>query len=205
MSDFIKLNKALILGSSSQIRSTILKNAGLIFDIHLAEIDEEEIRLKYDTGHKDDPFKIAGMLAKLKSEAVSQINKQPYCIGADQILACDNTIFSKPSNLDEAFERIAYLSGKTHQLHTSVNVSNHGKSLWGHTETVNMTMRQMSEEQIKRYIDTAGEEICKSVGAYQLEGLGVQLFSQIEGNYFSILGLPLLPLLQFLRDEEVII
>ena len=125
-------------------------------------------------------------------------------IGGDQILALGKTIMSKPDSMEAARRQLLDLSGKTHTLHTAVAVATNGETLWAETTVATLTMRKLTPEFIGRYLAAAGEEVLGSVGAYQLEALGVQLFDKIDGDYFSILGLPLIPLLDTLRREGVI-
>lgn len=201
----LETKKNLVLASGSGIRKTLLENAGLIFEVIPADIDEEKIRNQLEADTPDiTPLQIADKLAEEKAKHISSQMPDAFVIGSDQILALEREIFAKPANIEEARKRIEILSGKTHQLHTSVAVAHAGDTVWCHGETVNMTMRELSTEFISKYISAAGEEICKSVGAYKLEGLGIRLFSAMEGNYFSILGICLLPLLEYLRDEEII-
>jgi septum formation protein len=150
------------------------------------------------------PHDVAEVLARAKAEAVSDLARKAYVIGGDQVLALGNTIFSKPDSMEAARRQLLDLSGKTHTLHSSVAVATNGEAIWAETTIATLTMRKLSPEFIGRYLAAAGEEVLGSVGAYQLEGLGVQLFDTIDGDYFSILGLPLIPLLDTLRREGVI-
>ncbi len=199
------MKKQLVLASGSAIRKTLLDNAGLDFKIIPADIDEETIRVKMETETPDiSPLEVAECLAREKARHISLQNPDAYVIGSDQILALESEIMGKPENLELAFERLLKLSGKTHQLHTAVSVVYQGIETWSYAESVHMTMRELKPEYIRKYLAEAGEEVCKSVGAYKLESLGVQLFSKIEGNYFTILGICLLPLLTYLREEGII-
>ncbi len=199
------MKNEVILASGSEIRKTVLNNAGLSFKIIPAEIDEETIRVKMETETPDiSPLVVAECLAQEKAKHISIQNPDAYVIGSDQILALETEIMGKPENLELAFERLLKLSGKTHQLHTAVSVVHQGLVTWSYAESVHMTMRELKPDYIRKYLAEAGEEVCKSVGAYKLESLGVQLFSKIEGNYFTILGICLLPLLSYLRKEGII-
>lgn len=151
-----------------------------------------------------DPHDIAEVLARTKAEAVSDLAPTAYVIGGDQVLALGDAILSKPDSMEAARRQLLDLSGKTHTLQTSVAVATNGEAIWTETTIATLTMRKLSPEFIGRYLAAAGEEVLGSVGAYQLEGLGVQLFETIDGDYFSILGLPLIPLLDTLRREGVI-
>jgi septum formation protein len=125
-------------------------------------------------------------------------------IGADQMLACGQDVFDKPANRDQAREQLSDLRGREHQLLTAIVVAKGANIIWKHTDTPRLTMRDFSAEYLETYLDSIGESAMKSVGAYQLEGRGAQLFEKIEGDYFSILGLPLLPLLAFLREQGLV-
>jgi septum formation protein len=150
------------------------------------------------------PHDVAEVLARAKAEAVSELAPKAYVIGADQILALGKTMLSKPDSMEAARRQLLDLSGKTHTLHTAVAVATNGDTVWAETTVATLTMRKLSPEFIGRYLAGAGEEVLGSVGAYQLESLGAQLFDKIDGDYFSILGLPLIPLLDTLRREGVI-
>jgi septum formation protein len=150
------------------------------------------------------PHDIAEVLARAKAEAVSDLAPKAYVIGSDQVLALRDTIFTKPDSMEAARRQLLDLSGKTHELHTAVAVATNGEMIWADTTLATLTMRKLTPEFIGRYLAAAGEEVLNSVGAYQIESLGVQLFEKIDGDYFSILGLPLIPLLDTLRREGVI-
>jgi septum formation protein len=150
------------------------------------------------------PHDVAEVLARAKAEAVSDFAPKAYVIGADQVLAFGDLIISKPETMEAARRQLLDLSGKTHTLHTAVAVATNGETIWAETTMATLTMRKLSPEFIGRYLAAAGEEVLSSVGAYQIESLGVELFDKIDGDYFSILGLPLVPLLDTLRGEGVI-
>jgi septum formation protein len=205
MSVFLQAGKPpLILASGSKARATLLEAAGLAFIVQPPGLDEavmlEAVSGERSLGVPD----VAEILARAKAEAVSDLAPQAYVIGADQVLALGDTIFQKPDDMEAARRQLLDLSGKTHELHTSVAVAKGGEAIWAETTVAALTMRKLSPELIGRYLAAAGEEVLSCVGAYQLEGLGVQLFSKIEGDYFSILGLPLVPLLDRLRREGAI-
>ena len=148
------------------------------------------------------PWKSSGeVLARAKAEAVSDLAPQAFVIGADQVLAFEGKILSKPDGMEQARSELLDLSGKGHTLHTAVALAQAGETVWSHTEASTLTMRELRPVFIGRYLAAVGEEVLSSVGAYQLEGLGAQLFRKIDGDYFSILGIPLLPLLEALRRE----
>ena len=143
-------------------------------------------------------------LAELKAQRVSQRHKDALVIGADQMLQCGGIWFDKPPDLDHARGHLNALRGRTHELLSAVCVVRDGEVLWRHLESAQLTMRPFSDAFIDEYLAAAGDAVCASVGAYQLEGRGAQLFSCIKGDYFTILGLPLLPLLGFLVNHGVV-
>jgi septum formation protein len=154
--------------------------------------------------HALAPHDVAEVLARAKAEAVSDIAPEAYVIGGDQVLAFGDVIMSKSESMEAARRQLLNLRGKTHTLHTAVAVATNGETIWAETTKATLTMRKLSPEFIGRYLAAAGEEVLSSVGAYQIESLGIELFEKIDGNYFSILGLPLIPLLDTLRREGVI-
>jgi septum formation protein len=205
MSSFLQAGRPpLILASASTSRARILEAAGLAFIVEPPGLDEAAMRQAISGERSLDPHDIAEVLARAKAEAVSDLAPTAYVIGGDQVLALGDTILSKPDSMEAARRQLLDLSGKTHTLHTSVAVATNGEAIWTETTIATLTMRKLSPEFIGRYLAAAGEDVLGSVGAYQLEGLGVQLFETIEGDYFSILGLPLIPLLDTLRREGVI-
>jgi nucleoside triphosphate pyrophosphatase len=191
----------LILASQSRARQVLLANAGIPFDAVPAAIDERAVQR--DSGFSA-PGEIAGLLAREKACFVSSRNPGRYVIGADQTLALGDRLFSKPAGRAQAADQLRLLAGETHELHSAVAVALDGKMLFSEVSIARMTMRPLSGEEIRTYLDTAGDAVTTSVGAYQLEGLGVHLFERIEGDHFTILGLPLLPLLAFLRGQELL-
>jgi septum formation protein len=150
------------------------------------------------------PGEIAGLLAREKACFVSSKNPGRYVVGADQTLALGNRLFSKPAGRTQAADQLRLLAGHTHELHSAVAVARDGKIVFSDVIVARMTMRRLAENEIEAYLDQAGQAVTTSVGAYQLEGLGVHLFERIEGDHFTILGLPLLPLLAFLRGEGLL-
>ena len=147
---------------------------------------------------------VAEALAELKAQRVTRRHPGALVIGADQMLECEGTWFDKPADRAAARAQLEALSGRVHRLVTCAVVVLDGERLWHRTESATMTMRRLSPEFLDRYLDTAGNEVLSSVGAYQLEGLGAQLFARVEGDFFTVLGLPLLPLLDFLRVRGVL-
>jgi septum formation protein len=191
----------LILASQSRARQTLLANAGINFEAVPAEIDERAVQ---QASNLTAPAEIAKLLAREKSLAVSAQLPSRLIIGADQTLALGSRLFSKPASRVQAAEQLHALAGGTHELHSAVAVSRDGEILFDNVTGARMTMRNLGEAEINAYLDQAGEAVTSSVGAYQLEGLGVHLFEHIEGDHFTILGLPLLPLLAFLRSERLL-
>lgn len=192
---------SLILASQSRARQTLLANAGIAFETVPAEIDERAVQQASDlTGASG----IAALLAREKALFVSSRLPGKYVIGADQTLALGERLFSKPAGRAQAAEQLRALGGRVHELHSAVAVARNGKILFADVAIARMTMRPLGEAEIAAYLNAAGEAVTSSVGAYQLEGLGVHLFERIEGDHFTILGLPLLPLLAFLRGEQLL-
>jgi septum formation protein len=205
MSSFLQAGRPpLILASTSKSRARMLEASGLAFIVEPPGLDENVMRQAVSGERSLDPHDVAEVLARAKAEAVSELARQAYVIGGDQVLALGETTLSKPDSMETARRQLLALSGKSHTLHTSVAVATNGAIVSVETTIATLTMRKLSPEFIGRYLAAAGEEVLSSVGAYQLESLGVQLFEKIEGDYFSILGLPLLPLLDTLRREGVI-
>ena len=191
----------LILASQSRARQMLLKNAGIAFAAIPAEIDERAVQK--DSG-LSAPSEIAKLLAREKALWVSLRNPGRYVVGADQTLALGDRLFSKPTGRAAAAEQLQLLAGKRHELHSAFAVARDGKILLADVSLANMTMRPLGKAEIEAYLDQAGDTVTTSVGAYQLERLGVHLFERIEGDHFTILGLPLLPLLAFLRSERLL-
>jgi len=191
----------LILASQSRARQALLANAGIGFEAVTAEIDERAVQ---QASGLSAPGEIASLLAREKALSVSARQPGKFVIGADQTLALGDRLFSKPAGRAQAAEQLRTLAGRSHELHSAVAVVRDGKILFEAVAIAGMTMRRLGEAEIDVYLDQAGEAVTSSVGAYQLEGLGVHLFERIEGDHFTILGLPLLPLLAFLRSERLL-
>ncbi|MEH6629438.1 MAG: Maf family protein [Halopseudomonas aestusnigri] len=193
-----------ILASASTARQELLQNAGVrLAGAIPAAIDESDVKesLKNEGA---TALQVAETLAELKARKVSISNPDCFVIGADQMLNCNGIWFDKPEDMDHAAAHLKSLSGKVHSLECSVCVVKNGQRVWHHNETASLTMRDLDDPFIKAYLETVGEDVLYSVGAYQLEGLGAQLFNRIQGDYFTILGLSLLPLLNFLRQNRII-
>jgi septum formation protein len=191
----------LILASQSSARKLLLANAGLEFKAITADIDERGIQA---ASGLSGPRDIGLLLAREKAKAVSAHHPGSYVIGADQTLALGNRLFNKPAGRAQAMAQLHELAGKSHELNSAVAVAHDGKIIFEDVSVARMTMRQMSEAELEAYVDAAGDAVTSSVGAYQLESLGIHLFERIEGDHFTILGLPLLPLLAFLRHERLV-
>ena len=191
----------LILASQSRARRMLLENAGLAFEALPADMDERAVQ---KNSGLSAPGEVASLLAREKALFVSRQKPGQYVAGADQTLALGERMFSKPAGRAQAAEQLGQLAGRTHELHSAVSVARDGKILFDDVSVARMTMRQLAAGEIEAYLDQAGEAVTTSVGAYQLEGLGVHLFERIEGDHFTILGLPLLSLLAFLRREKLL-
>jgi septum formation protein len=192
----------LILASASSLRAALLRAAGIEFDIEPAAIDEARIkRLARAIG--DTAIVCAFALAVEKARAVCARHPDALVIGADQILVADEDWFDKPADLAEARVQLRALRGRAHALATAACVVSNGETLWQATSAPELTMRDFSDGFLDSYLAAEGEALLSSVGAYRLEGRGVQLFSGIVGDHFAVLGLPLLELLEFLRGHGV--
>ncbi len=191
----------LILASQSHARQALLTGAGIGFEAVPAEIDERAVQRASGLSAAED---IAGLLAREKALSVSMRLPERFVVGADQTLALGMRLFSKPAGRALAAEQLSALAGRSHELHSAVAVARDGKMLFEGAATARMTMRPLGEAEIDAYLDEAGEAVTSSVGAYQLERLGVHLFERIEGDHFTILGLPLLQLLAFLRSARLL-
>ena len=186
----------LVLASKSNVRGKILAAAGLRFEIRPANIDERAVERE---AAPSDPAAAARLLARKKAESVSASMPGRPVLGADQTLACAGERFTKPADRAGAAAQLRTLRGQTHQLHSALALVRDGAVLFECLQTARLTMRDLSDQFVENYLDMVGDTALASVGAYQLEGIGVHLFERIEGDYFTILGLPLLPLLDFLR------
>jgi len=192
----------LILASNSAARKQMLLNAGYQFDVVPANIDERSI--EKDMIDEDHSFEtIAQILADNKALSVSGKLNNNYIIGSDQILIFDNQIISKAMTKDIAIDRLKKFRGKTHHLISTVSVAQNGEVIFQHVETATLTMHDFNDDFLLRYADLADDILTSCVGSYALESHGAQLFDHIEGDYFSILGMPLLPLIGFLRNQGI--
>ena len=193
-----------ILASASRTRQEMLSAAGVEAEAIASAVDEDELKrsLRQEGAPVGD---VALALAELKAARVSRRNPGALVIGADQMLECGGQWFDKPADRDHAIATLTALSGKTHHLVSAAVVAEDGRRVWGQVDRVSLTMRPLSTAFIDAYLDQVGDGALSSVGAYQLEGLGAQLFTQVEGDFFTVLGLPLLPLLGYLRDRGVLL
>ena len=198
---FWRGQEPLVLASQSKARQMLLANANIGFESDPADIDELAIQASSGLSAPGD---IAGLLAREKARIVSVRRPSRYVVGADQTLALGARIFNKPAGRAQAADQLRALAGHCHELHAAVAVARDGKLLFEHVSIARMTMRQLGDAEINRYLEEAGDAVTSSVGAYQLEGLGIHLFERIEGDHFTILGLPLLELLAFLRSEHLL-
>ena len=191
----------LVLASKSDIRGKMLAAAGLRFDIRPSQIDERAVE---DQSGVIDAAAVARHLARAKAEAVATSLPGRLILGADQTLALGAKRLRKPADRAEAAEQLRTLRGGTHELHSALALVRDEEMLFGCVDTARLTMRDFSDRFLDNYLDMAADTVMNSVGGYQLEGIGIHLFERVEGDYFTILGLPLLPLLGFLRQNKFV-
>lgn len=197
-----------VLASGSAARRQMLSAAGLAFSVEVADVDEAAMRAALAAEHGDDivpPEDVAGILAAAKAEAVSLRNPGALVIGADQVLAFRGQVFAKPADVAAAREQLATLRGASHQLLSAVTIARDGESIFATVDTAELAMREFSDAFLDAYLAAAGADVLVSVGAYQIEGLGLQLFERIDGDFYTILGMPLLPLLAELRRRGAVL
>ena len=200
---------SLILASGSQVRARLLADAGVSFEVKVSAVDETIAKEKFYAGFSEEAdtsngTALAQQLAMLKAKAVSKKIPDHFVLGADQVLTCEGRQFDKADTTIQAAENLRFLCGKTHTLHSAVCVVKNGELIWSHNEDAHMTMRPFTDAFLEDYLEAAGTSILSSVGCYLLENTGTQLFEKIEGNYFTILGLPLLPVLEFARLQGLL-
>ncbi|RDV04051.1 Maf family protein [Undibacter mobilis] len=191
----------LVLASKSDIRGKILAAAGLRFGIRPAQIDERAVEADAKVS---DALAAARLLARAKAMAVAAQMPGHVVLGADQTLAHGSARLTKPASREEASSQLRILRGRTHELHSGLAVVRDGEVLFELVDTARLTMRDFSDRFLDDYLDMTGDVALTSVGAYQLEGIGIHLFDRVDGDYFTILGLPLLPLLKFFRDSNMV-
>jgi septum formation protein len=193
-------DRDIVLASGSRARRTMLEAAGAAFRVVVPDVDEEAIRSQWQRdGSTIDPKGLARALARAKAEEVSRREPASIVIGGDQVLALGDELFTKPVDVAAARDNLKRLAGRQHQLHSAVTLAIGGRERWGHVGTALLDMREVSDAFLDDYLARVGDRVLGSVGAYELEGLGVQLFERIEGDFFTILGMPLLALLGELR------
>lgn len=197
------MRSPLVLASSSPFRRMLMENAGLDFEAVPADIDERRIEAELEGNHTR-PEQVAVELARAKALEVSRRMTGSLVIGSDQTMSLGDRVFHKPKDIAEAKHHVLSLSGKTHRLNSGVALARDGKILWEYLSHADLTVRTLSADFVEGYVARCGDKLLGSVGAYQLEGEGIQLFSEIRGDYFTILGLPMLPLLDKLRDLHAI-
>jgi len=192
--------KPLVLASQSKVRRALIEAAGIPVETRPAHLDERAIESQVKGG----PAEVALTLAREKARTVAAMSGPDYVVGCDQTLALGERRFSKPADRAAARDQLMAMRGKPHELHSAVAVCRNGSVTFGHVAVARLIMRDFSEKFLDAYLDATGASVTASVGAYQLERTGIHLFERIEGDHFTILGLPLLPLLQHLRDEGVL-
>lgn len=198
--------RRVILASQSKSRRQMLIAAGIAIEVVPSKVDEPQMRRAMEAGGRlTTPEQIACGLAEAKAVEVSRANPDALVIGGDQVLALGKRIFEKPADQEAARRHLMDLRGRMHDLVSAVVLAEAGQIVWGHVETATLTMRLFSPQFLDSYMAAVGPDVCQSVGAYQLEGMGAQLFERIEGDYFTILGLPLVALLGELRTREVML
>lgn len=197
----------LVLASGSRTRREMMKSAGLFFSVVPADVDEVAMREALAAEHGDDVVPaedVAEILACAKAEAVSAAHPEALVIGADQVLDCEGEIFAKPAGPQSARQQLLRLRGRAHKLHSAVAIARGGEMVWAHVDTAELVMRDFTPRFLEDYLALAGDEVAGSVGAYRIEGPGLQLFERVDGDFFTILGMPMLPLLAKLRSLGVV-
>jgi septum formation protein len=193
----------IILASGSATRQAMLRAAGVAFEVVVARVDEETLTAAL-LAEDRSPRDVADALAEMKAARVSDKVPGALVVGADQVLSCEGRLLAKPLRLDEAREQLLWLMGKTHSLHSAAVIYRGGEPIWRHVSEARLTMGRLSEGWLDGYLQRNWEAVRTSVGGYRIEEEGVRLFSRIEGDHFTVLGLPLLPLLSFLAGRGTI-
>ncbi len=196
-------SEPIVLASGSATRQAMLRAAGVPFEVVVARVDEEALTAAL-LAEERSPRDIADALAEMKAARASDKAPGALVVGADQVLSCEGRLLSKPATVEEAREQLLFLMGRTHRLHSAAVIYRDGEPLWRHVSEARLTMGRMSEEWLDGYLQRNWESVRQSIGGYRIEEEGVRLFSRIEGDHFTILGLPLLPLLSFLAGRGTI-
>lgn len=194
-------SERLILASKSAARRSMLANAGVTFSVQAADVDEDAVKTAHDPA---DAAGLAVELARVKALAVSRHDAEAWVLGADQTLAFDGGLVSKAGSLDEARAQLMAMRGRDHQLHSGAALARNGQIVWSGVDMATMRVRVFSEGFVDAYLAAEGEGLLACVGSYRLEGMGAQLFEAVEGDYFTVLGLPLWPVLAELRRAGVL-
>ena len=194
-------SERLVLASKSAARRSMLADAGVVFSVQVAEVDEDAVKAVHDPA---DAAGLAVELARVKALAVSRHDGDAWVLGADQTLGFDGGLVSKAASLDDARARLAAMRGKVHQLHSGAALARNGQIVWSGVDTATMRVRDFSDTFLDAYLAAEGEQLLHCVGAYRLEGMGSQLFEAVEGDFFTVLGLPLWPVLAELRRAGVL-
>jgi septum formation protein len=196
------VSAGLVLASASPFRRKLLEAAGVPFRVVPAKVDEAAIKRRLDA--TVGPAALAETLAAAKAEAVSRECSHSLAVGSDQTVALGGAVFDKPADLAQARVQLERLRGKTHRLFTAVALAHDGHVVWRNTDSASLTMRDFSDEFLDWYVAECGASLCHVAGAYEIEGRGIQLFERVEGDHFTIVGLPLMPLLAELRARGVL-
>jgi len=194
-------SERLILASKSAARRSMLAGAGVPFSVQVADVDEDAVKAVHDPA---DAAGLAVELARVKALAVSRHDADAWVLGADQTLGFAGGLVSKAGSLDDARARLGAMRGRTHQLHSGAALARNGQIVWSGVHTATMRVRDFSDAFLDAYLAAEGEDLLHCVGAYRLEGMGSQLFEAVEGDYFTVLGLPLWPVLAELRRAGVL-
>ncbi len=197
------MSRPLILASGSAARARMLREAGVEIEILMPAIDENEVKASFRM-EGADVIDTAIALAETKAMAISRQRDGRHVLGADQMLECENIWFDKPADMPEARAQLKALRGRRHHLVSAAVLVKDGERLWHHVDRAELVMRDFSDAFLERYLETVGEAVITSVGAYHLEGPGAQLMAQVRGDFFTVLGLPLLPVLAILREHGML-
>jgi septum formation protein len=198
------MSEPVILASASRARASMLQAAGVPIEVVPARVDESELKIALK-GQGAGPADVAIALAELKALQVSRGHPGRLVLGADQMLDCDGAWFDKPESREAARDQLKSLRARKHRLTSAAVLARDGARIWHHAAAAHLTMRGFTDAFLDLYLKEAGEAVLGSVGAYQLEGLGAQMFERIEGDHFVILGMPLLPVLDILREQNALV